>query len=101
MLTPLRRPAGISWGRASGGRWAMAEIALHMQPKPKVRRGPGRPFAKGQSGNAAGKAPGTKNRATLLAEQLLDGEASALARKAVEMALRGDAAALRLCLERV
>jgi hypothetical protein len=31
---------------------------------------------------------------------LLDGEAAALSRKAVEMALAGDAAALRLCLDR-
>ncbi len=31
---------------------------------------------------------------------LLDGEAAALTRKAVEMALAGDAAALRLCLDR-
>jgi hypothetical protein len=32
---------------------------------------------------------------------LLDGEAEALTRKAVELALAGEAAALRLCLERV
>ena len=31
---------------------------------------------------------------------MLDGEAAALSRKAVEMALAGDAAALRLCLDR-
>jgi hypothetical protein len=31
---------------------------------------------------------------------LLDGEAEALARKAVEMALAGDPAALRMCLDR-
>jgi hypothetical protein len=34
-------------------------------------------------------------------EALLDGEAAALARKAVELALAGDAAALRLCLDRL
>ncbi len=32
---------------------------------------------------------------------LLDGEAEDLARKAVELALAGDAAALRLCLDRI
>jgi hypothetical protein len=32
---------------------------------------------------------------------LLDGEAEALTRRAVEMALSGDGAALRLCLERI
>ena len=45
--------------------------------------------------------PGTRNRATTLAEQLFDGRAAALANKAVEMALAGDAAALRLCLGRI
>ena len=32
---------------------------------------------------------------------LLDGEAEALTRKAVELALAGDASALRLCLDRI
>ena len=48
------------------------------------RRGIGRPFRPGQSGNPAGKRPGTRHRVTLLAEQLLDGEAEAIVRKAVE-----------------
>ena len=39
--------------------------------------------------------------ATKAAEALLDGEAEALTRKAVEMALGGDVTALRLCLERI
>jgi hypothetical protein len=34
-------------------------------------------------------------------EALLDGEAEALTRKAIEMALAGDMAALRLCLDRL
>ena len=34
-------------------------------------------------------------------EALLDGEAELITRKAVEMALSGDATALRLCLERI
>ena len=37
----------------------------------------------------------------MAAEALLDGEAKALSRKAVEMALAGDPMALRLCLERI
>jgi hypothetical protein len=37
----------------------------------------------------------------VLAEQLLDGRAQALAEKAVELALSGDVTALRLCLERL
>ncbi len=58
-------------------------------------------FAKGASGNPAGRLRGTRNRATMLTEQLLDGASRRLAEKAVEMALAGDAAALRLCMERI
>jgi hypothetical protein len=76
----------------------MATDLLQKQPR---RRGPGRPFAKGVSGNPAGRRSGLRNRATLLAEQLLEGEAPALARKVLEMALAGDAAAMRLCLDRL
>ena len=58
-------------------------------------------FKPGQSGNPKGKPPGTRHKATMAAQLLLDGEGEALTRKAVEMALDGDMAALRLCLERL
>ena len=74
-------------------------MAVDRLYKQRRKRGSGRPFAKGQSGNPAGRPPGSRNRATLLAEQLLDGEAPALAGQA--MALAGDAAAMRLCLDRI
>jgi hypothetical protein len=61
----------------------------------------GRPFPKGQSGNPAGRTPGTRNRSTIAAEVLLEGEAEALTRRAIECAMEGDVTALRLCLERV
>lgn len=48
-----------------------------------------------------GKPRGSRHRATQAAQALLDGEAEALTRKSVEMALNGDAAALRLCLDRI
>jgi hypothetical protein len=73
--------------------------AKHLQKQ--RRRGAGRPFATGVSGNPAGRPPGTRNRATEIAQALLDGEAEALARKCVELALDGDRAALKLCLERL
>jgi Family of unknown function (DUF5681) len=78
---------------------AMTDISLQKTAK-TASRGRGRPFQKGRSGNPAGRPPGSMNRATRAAEILLDGEAAALTRKAVEMALAGDAAALRLCLDR-
>jgi uncharacterized protein YjaG (DUF416 family) len=37
----------------------------------------------------------------MAAEELLDGEASNLTRKAIDLALAGDTVALRLCLERI
>ena len=58
-------------------------------------------WKKGQSGNPAGKKPGTRHRATLAIEQLLDGEGEALTRKAIELALDGDMSALKLCLDRI
>jgi hypothetical protein len=68
----------------------------------KQSQGPdGRLFQKGRSGNPAGRQPGCRNRATIAAEVLLEGEAQALTRKAIELALAGDTTALRLCLERI
>jgi hypothetical protein len=58
-------------------------------------------FRKGQSGNPKGRPVGVRNKATETAEILLDGEAAALTRRAVELALAGDAVALRLCIERI
>lgn len=58
-------------------------------------------FQKGTSGNPKGKPVGAKNKATIAALTLLEGEAEALTRKAVDMALQGDIQALRICLERI
>lgn len=58
-------------------------------------------FKKGQSGNPAGKPKGSRNKATLAVQALLDGEAEAITRKAIEKAKDGDMAAIRLVIERV
>lgn len=67
----------------------------------KKQRGKGKPFPPGKSGNPAGRPKGLLNKATLAAQVLLDGEAQALTRKAVELALEGNIQALKLCLERI
>lgn len=61
----------------------------------------GRPFEKGKSGNPTGKPKGARNHATRAVLDMLNGEAGALTRKAIELALEGDTTALRLCLERL
>jgi hypothetical protein len=61
----------------------------------------GRPFEKGQSGNPAGRPKGSRNATTIALETLLDGQATALTQKAIDLALAGDMAALRLCLDRI
>ncbi|WP_246776640.1 DUF5681 domain-containing protein [Microvirga sp. VF16] len=48
-----------------------------------------------------GRPKGSRNKATLALEALLDGEAEALTRKAVEMALDGDTTAMRLVMDRI
>jgi len=61
----------------------------------------GRPFAPGESGNPNGRPKGSRNKATIAAEGLLEDEAEALTRRAIELALAGNLAALRLCFERL
>ena len=70
----------------------------------------GRPFEKGQSGNPGGRRVGCRNKTTIAAAALLTGEAEALTRRAVELALVGDrgpsahglpVGAMRLCIERI
>lgn len=70
-------------------------------PAPRRRRGRGKPFARGHSGNPAGRPAGSRNKATLAAETLLDGEAEELMRLAVARARAGSDAALKLCLDRI
>jgi Family of unknown function (DUF5681) len=58
-------------------------------------------FKPGKSGNPRGKPKGARNKITLAIESLLDGEAEAITRKAVEMAKGGDTTAMRLVMERL
>jgi hypothetical protein len=71
------------------------------QIQPRSERDAKGRFLRGISGNPNGRPEGSRHRASLLAENLLDGGAEALAKKAVEMALGGDVLALRLCMDRL
>jgi hypothetical protein len=67
----------------------------------QVRRDENGRFVKGSSGNPAGRPPRARSAAVEAAEAVLDGAAPQLAQKALELALGGDVAALRLCLRHV
>jgi Family of unknown function (DUF5681) len=67
-------------------------------PAPKLR---GRPFVPGTSGNPSGRPRGARNKATIAAEALLEGEAEALTRKLIDKAKEGDISALRLSFDRI
>jgi hypothetical protein len=59
------------------------------------------PFQKCQSGNPAGRPPGSRNRATLFAEALLEGEAEMIMRNAIRAAVNDVPWAMRLCFDRL
>jgi hypothetical protein len=58
-------------------------------------------FQKGQSGNPKGRPAGSRNRATLALDALLDGEGEAITRKAIDLAKGGDLQAIRICMDRI
>lgn len=66
---------------------------------PHPNRGRGRPFLKGISGNPQGRPRGARNKATLRMEALFDEAGEALAEKLIDRSLKGDMAAMRLCLK--
>jgi hypothetical protein len=60
----------------------------------------GKPFPTGNH-SSKGRPAGSRNKTSLFCEQLLDGDAEAITRKVIEMALGGDHTAMRLCMERL
>jgi len=68
------------------------------QPNNDGRNSDGR-FAAGN--RLGGNRAGSRHKTTLAIEALLAGEAEALTRTAIDLALSGDGPALRLCLDRI
>jgi len=76
---------------------SMPADSLQMQ----VERNESGQFVKGQSGNPAGREKGTRNQATMLAEQLFDGAVGAIINKTVAMSLEGNVKALDIAVRRI
>lgn len=69
-----------------------------LQKQPARGRGPGRPFQPGQSGNPAGRPPGSKNRFSAAFHEVVGAQFENLLRVALEQALAGDLRAVKLLL---
>ena len=61
----------------------------------------GRPFQSSRRRNPFGRPKGARNRTTLAAQSLIDGDAEDITRKCVELAVSANIPALRLCLKRI
>jgi hypothetical protein len=54
-------------------------------------------FIKGQSGNPAGRRPGSRNKVTQLVEEMLEGGAEKMTKELLNHACLGNPTALRIC----
>ena len=78
----------------------MPDLDLIKVREPGPRDECGR-FISGRSGNPGGRPKGCRDHVNRAARDLLAREGEALTRKAIELAMGGDPAALRLCLQRI
>jgi hypothetical protein len=79
----------------------LAPIAPNNEAPVKAAPGAGSRWKPGQSGNPKGTKRGSRHKASLLAESLIDGETDRLTRRCIYSALLGDMQAMKLGLERL
>jgi hypothetical protein len=89
---------GLPRGLAAGAAWRKSSSMS--DPENTGRKQDGT-FAPGRSGNLNGKPKGTRHRATMLAEKLLDKDAGAIIKTLVEKARAGEPWAVRFVAERI
>lgn len=73
------------------------ETLPEVQPPPR----PAHLFKPGVSGNPKGRPKGSKNKMKLLAEGLIGNNARKIVKKVIEMALDGNEACLKMCMDRI
>jgi Family of unknown function (DUF5681) len=61
----------------------------------------GRPFEKGRSGNPAGRPPGARGKAALLAEALVEADCAMIVTRLIEAAKAGDVGAAKVLMDRL
>ena len=74
---------------------------MAVEHQQEQRRSPGRRFTKGMSGNPCGRVPGSRNRATMMAEKIMESGAEEITSAVVAAGARGDMTAARIVLERL
>jgi hypothetical protein len=61
----------------------------------------GRPFPPGTSGNLRGRPQGSRNRATIALEELMEGDGATIVRKVLALAKKGNIVACKIILDRI
>lgn len=105
MAIKLKRPAppkcacgcGQSTQRGSNGQWN--EFLLGHNARIQSSSNNGR-FKQGNK-HGKGRPAGSKNKVTIAAENVFEAESGAIARKATNMALKGNPAMIKLVMERI
>ncbi len=78
----------------------LPETAANRSQADKTEKKQGK-FRKGHSGNPLGRPRGTRNKATIAAKALFEGEIEGICRKAIEEAKRGNIQGIKLVLDRI
>lgn len=94
-MVTISKKRPVKTGKKTGSKRVRAKQV------PAAKKAQSTQFKPGESGNPSGRPKGSRNRASVIAEELLDGEGEAIMRRAIEAATAGEPVALRLCIDRI